>query len=63
LNERIDNLRYSLEQERDIREEIIKKYEEEQKANSLASVDGIELRTRNQDYELQISNLEARIKA
>ena len=50
-------------QEREIREEWIKKFEAEQKNTSQQSLTSIELRARLQDTELQLSNCEARIKA
>jgi len=63
LTNRIESLNEALMQEREIREDIIKKFEAEQKNTSLVSLTSIELRAKLQDYELIFSNQEARIKA
>ena len=61
--ERIEQLTDTLHQERDIREMWIGKFETEQRSSSSMTTQGMELKARMQDLELQFSNSEVKVRA
>ncbi len=63
LNDRIEQLTDTLQQERDIREMWIGRFETEQRNSSTMSTQTMDLKSKMQDLELQLSNAETKTRA
>ena len=62
LNDQIDGLTDQINNEKDVREMWIKRFEGEQKQASSSSSNILQMRAEIQDLELQIANLQTKVK-